>query len=75
MKTPRGLGFVPLCGTDVKYLFQDFANLPPLKTRPLKLVELFVIFVERDSLDFSLMVEIRREGFEIRLMERNHEGY
>jgi hypothetical protein len=75
MKTPRGLGFVPLCGTIVKYLFRDFANLSPLKSHLLQLIELFSISVERDSLDFSLMVEIRREGFEIRLMERNHEGY
>jgi hypothetical protein len=38
-------------------------------------MELFVISVERGSLDFSLMVEIRRKGFEIRLMERSYEGY
>jgi hypothetical protein len=28
---------------------------------------------ERDSLGFSLIVEIRSSGFEIHVMERNHE--
>jgi hypothetical protein len=75
MKTLLILSFVPLCGTDVKTLFRNFPNRSPLKAHRLQLMELFVISVERDSLDFSLMVEIRRKGFEIRLMERNHEGY
>jgi hypothetical protein len=38
-------------------------------------MELFGFSAERNSLDFSLMVEIRRSGLEIGLMERNHECY
>jgi len=39
------------------------------------MLELFAFSMKGDSLDFSLMVEIRRSGLEIGLMERNHECY